>query len=254
VNLKRVVEDSDTTAGRLFDIGVQTLVLISLISFSIETLPDLPSSVRTWLRWVEVATVGLFTIEYALRLMVATRKFSFVFSFFGLIDLVAIIPFYLSLGMDLRSIRVVRFLRIFRILKLARYSRAIERFREAIAMVREELVLFSFAALVLLYVSAVGIYFFERDAQPESFASIFHSLWWALATLTTVGYGDVYPVTLGGRLFTFVILVVGLGIIAVPTGIIASALSKVRELESTSRPAAQQSAAADEPQRVSIDP
>lgn len=91
--------------------------------------------------------------------------------------------------------------------------------------------MFLLVALLTLYVTAVGIYYFENEAQPEAFASVFHSLWWAVATLTTVGYGDVYPVTLGGRVFTFVLLIVGLGIVAVPAGLVATALSKAREME-----------------------
>ena len=146
-------------------------------------------------------------------------------------DLLAILPFYLGLGVDLRSIRVVRLLRLFRLLKITRYSEAIQRLGEAFRVVREELILFGSVALVLLYVSAVGIYYFEKEAQPEEFASIFHSLWWAVITLTTVGYGDFAPETVGGRLFTFVILVVGLGVVAVPTGLLASALSQTRKAD-----------------------
>ena len=86
-------------------------------------------------------------------------------------------------------------------------------------------------AAILLYLSAVGIYYFERDAQPQQYASVFHALWWAIVTLTTVGYGDIYPVTLGGRMFTFFVLVLGLGVVAVPTGLLASALSQAREEE-----------------------
>lgn len=228
MTLKQIVEESDTKAGHLFDLTVQLLVFISLISFSVETLPDLSAGTRSILRIIEVVTVGLFTVEYALRFLVADRKRSFVFSFFGLVDAIAILPFYLALGVDLRSIRVIRFLRLFRLLKIGRYSQAIDRFHRAILIVREELILFGAAALLLLYVAAVGIYFFEREAQPDQFASIFHSLWWAVVTLTTVGYGDVYPVTVGGRIFTFFILVIGLGIVAVPTGLLASALSHIR--------------------------
>jgi len=232
MTIKQLVEDSDTRAGRLFDLTVQALVLISLVSFSIETLPNLGNRTIQTLRWIEIVTVGLFTIEYVLRLAVADRKLGFAFSFFGIVDLVAILPFYLALGIDLRSIRVVRFLRLFRILKLGRYSRAIQRFHRALLIAREDLILFGVVALILLYVSAVGIYFFERQAQPEQFASIFHSLWWAIVTLTTVGYGDVYPVTIGGRVFTAFILTLGLGIVAVPTGLLASALSQARQTES----------------------
>jgi len=85
--------------------------------------------------------------------------------------------------------------------------------------------------LLLLYLAAVGIYYFEHDAQPETFASVFHSLWWAVATLTTVGYGDVYPMTAGGKLFTFIVLLIGLGVVSVPAGLVASALSKAREMD-----------------------
>ena len=96
---------------------------------------------------------------------------------------------------------------------------------------KEEVMIFFLATLILLYFSAVGIYYFEHEAQPDHFQSIFHSLWWAVATLTTVGYGDVYPVTAGGKLFTFLILMCGLGIVAVPAGLVAAALSKVRDEE-----------------------
>ena len=95
-------------------------------------------------------------------------------------------------------------------------------------MAKEELVIFTLASFVLLYLSAVGIYHFEHAAQPDVFRSIFDSLWWSVATLTTVGYGDIYPITLGGKMFTFCVLMIGLGLIAVPTGIVASALSAVR--------------------------
>ena len=93
-------------------------------------------------------------------------------------------------------------------------------------MAKEQILLFLFVTLILIYFSAVGIYFFENKVQPEHFASIFDSLWWAIITLTTVGYGDVYPVTIGGKVFTFFILMIGLGIVAIPTGIISSALTK----------------------------
>ena len=232
MTLKQIVESTDTRSGRLFDLTVQAMVVISLVSFSIETLPGLSVQSRALLRNAETGIVALFTIEYALRVFVADRKLAFVFSFFGIIDLVAILPFYLALGIDLRSIRVFRLLRLFRVFKLARYSEAVQRFHRAAIIAKEELVLFGCLALIVLYVSAVGIYYFEQTAQPEKFASVFHSLWWTIATVTTVGYGDVYPITVGGRIFTFVILVVGLGVVAIPTGLIASALSQARTLES----------------------
>ena len=116
-------------------------------------------------------------------------------------------------------------------LKLTRYSQAMERFAKAISYAREEIIIFFVATIIILYLASVGIYYFEHDAQPEAFRSIFDSMWWAVATLTTVGYGDVYPVTVGGKIFTFVILMCGLGVVAVPAGLISAALSKVRRDE-----------------------
>ena len=171
-------------------------------AFAVETLSNLSEATGAYLRLFEIATVFLFTVEYLIRIWVADRPTRFVFSFFGVIDLVAILPFYIATGLDLRSVRAVRLMRLFRLLKLARYSAAIRRFRIAFRLAREELVLFLCGSGILLYLSAFGIYYFEHDVQPEVFASVFDALWWAVATLTTVGYGDVYPVTAGGKLFT----------------------------------------------------
>lgn len=231
--IKRFVEKDDTTAGKVFDYTIQVLIIFSLITFSVETLPDLSPWAQDLLRAVEAVTVVIFTAEYLLRLWVADRKLGFVFSFYGIIDFLAILPFYVTTGLDLRSLRVFRLFRLFRLLKLLRYARAVERFKLAFASVRYELALFLAACALLIYVASVGIYYFERAVQPESFGSVFACMWWAVATLTTVGYGDVYPVTAGGRIFTTIILFIGLGIIAVPTGLVASALSDVLSKERT---------------------
>jgi len=208
--------------------SIAGLILFSVVTFSIETLPGLSSMTRAFLYYSEIVVVGLFSIEYLCRIYTSPQRLRFIFSFYGLVDLLAILPFYLGFFFDLRSLRLVRLLRLLRILKLARYNLAILRFVRAMYLAKEELVIFTIASFVLLFLAAVGIYHFENEAQPEVFRSIFDALWWAVATLTTVGYGDIYPITGGGRLFTFGILMVGLGMIAVPTGIIASSLSDVR--------------------------
>ena len=231
MSLKSLLEKSDTKSGRAFDFFIQGLIIVSLITFSIETLPNLPDAVRIWLYRIEVATVLIFTCEYLARLLVADRRLKFAFSFFGIVDLMAIVPFYLSLGVDLRSVRAFRMLRLFRMFKLARYSKALRRFHIALGIAKEELVLFACFSSIILYLASVGIYHFEHNAQPEVYSSVFHSLWWAICTLTTVGYGDIYPVTVGGKVFTFAVLLVGLGIISVPAGLISSSLSKAREIE-----------------------
>ncbi len=226
MRLKQIIENNDTARGKVFDIVIQFLIILSLISFSIETLPDLDQKIRLILKYFEIATVLLFTLEYLLRLIVSDRKLQFIFSFYGVIDLLAILPFYITRSVDLRSIRILRLFRLIRTLKLLRFNEAVQRFRKAFEIVKEELILFLFATALLLFVTAVGIYYFENPAQPEHFKSVFHSMWWAIITLTTVGYGDFYPVTTGGKIFTSLILIIGLGIIAVPTGLIASALTK----------------------------
>jgi len=224
--IKSIVEINENKLSRYFAFFIQALILLSIITFSVETLPDLDSQTKTVLQVIEWFSVIVFTLEYILRIYVADNKPKFVFSFFGIIDALAIVPFYLSFGIDLRSLRALRFLRLFRILKLARYNKAINHFGKAIKTAKEEILLFIFITLILIYFSAVGIYYFENQEQPEHFSSIFDSLWWAIITLTTVGYGDVYPITVGGKVFTFFILMIGLGIIAIPTGIISSALTK----------------------------
>ena len=214
-----------------FEYFIQFLIILSLVSFAYGTLPNLSPGIRSKLDYFEIITVIIFTIEYLIRIVGSRPRFKFAFSFFGIIDLLAILPFYIATGLDLRSLRVFRFMRLFRLLKLARYSSAIQRYHRAFIIAKEEIILYGFTSLILLYLSSVGIYYFENDAQPEAFASVFHSMWWAVATLTTVGYGDVYPITIGGKIFTFFVLVTGLAIVAVPAGILASALSKAREEE-----------------------
>lgn len=224
--IKDIVEINDNRGSKYFSFFIQALILLSIITFSVETIPDLKPQTRTILQSIELISVLVFTAEYLLRIYVADSKPKFIFSFFGIIDFLAILPFYLSFGVDLRSLRALRFLRLFRVLKLVRYNKAMNHFTKAIKTAKEEILLFIFITLILIYFSAVGIYYFENQAQPEHFSSIFDSLWWAIITLTTVGYGDVYPITVGGKVFTFFILMIGLGIVAIPTGIISSALTK----------------------------
>jgi voltage-gated potassium channel len=227
--IRKTVDSTDNLVGKFFTFTVQFLIVISLITFSIDTLPDLSLEVKNLLKIIEVVTVGIFTFEYALRFIIAERKFKFIFSFYGLVDLLAILPFYIASGFDLHAIRVFSLLRLVRILKLFKYNQAINRFHRALVIAKEELILFGFVAAIMIYLSAVGIYYCENAAQPEQFKSVFHSLWWSVTTLTTVGYGDMYPITAGGKLFTFFILTIGFGIVAIPTGLVASALSKARE-------------------------
>lgn len=223
--------NGETYLGRAVETFIQALIIVSLLSFSLYTLPDIDEETIRWLNLIELICVIVFSIEYILRVIVAKNKLKFIFSFMGLIDLIAILPFYLALGLDLRMIRALRLMRIFRVFKLFRYNRAFNRFKRAINIAREEIVIFLSAAIMLIYLTSVGIYYFEHEAQPDKFSSVFDSIWWSVVTLTTVGYGDVYPITAGGKVFTIIILFIGLGIVAIPTGLLASALTTAREQE-----------------------
>lgn len=223
--IRPVIESRETPAGRIFDWAIQLMILVSVVSYTIETIPGHSEEFYTVLRSIEVSLLAIFTGEYLVRLWVAERPWKFIFSFYGLVDLISILPFYLTLGGDLRAVRAIR------MLKILRYSRAMNRFRLAFIEIRAELAVFAIASLLVIYLAAVGIYIFENPAQPQIFRSVFDGIWWAVATLTTVGYGDVYPITMGGKVFTFLVLAVGLGVVAVPSALLASALSRTRTQE-----------------------
>lgn len=222
--IKSIIVDDSTRLGRTFDLFIQVLILLSLVSFSLETLPDLSVQMSNVLHTFEVICVIIFSIEYILR-VVFSKRCGYIFTFFGIIDIVAILPFYLSTGIDLRSVRIFRLLRIFRAFKLLKYSKSVDRMTNAFNLIKTELFIFTIATSFVLYLAAVGIYYFENPAQPEQFKSIFHSLWWAVTTLTTVGYGDMYPITTGGKVFATFIVFIGLGLVAIPSGLLATAFS-----------------------------
>jgi len=209
---------------------IELLIVLSLVSIAVETIPRLPPRLRGSLRLLEIVTVAIFTLEYLARLILSRPRFKYAVSFYGLVDLAAILPFYLTSGVDLRSVRALRFFRLFRMLKLTRYSTSFRRINRAFYIARDDLLLFGIASLILLYLSAVVIYYFEHRVQPEVFTSVIDSLWWALSTLTpSLAFDEGSPVTLGGRIFTFFVVIIGLGLIAIPTGVIASALAKARQ-------------------------
>jgi len=228
-DLRAIVDDNSTPKGRIFDNGIQVLILISLISFSVETIPNLSTTARNVTFWAEVISVGIFSVEYVLRIYVSKNPFKYITSFYGIIDLLAILPFYLALGVDLRSLRIFRVFRLFRSFKFLRYNEALNRFRQAAIIAKEEIILFLMVSGILLFLSAAGIYYFEYEAQPDKFSSIFESLWWAIVTLTTVGYGDIVPITVGGKIFTFFVLIIGVGIVTIPAGLISSAMTRVSQ-------------------------
>lgn len=218
--------DAEAPQARRFDLLLQGVIFVSLAALTLESVDGLPPLAYRLLFVIEVISITLFTLEYFLRVLSAPGALRYIFSFWGVVDFLAVFPYYFL--NDSQWVRALRFLRVFRLL---RRSRALIRFAEAFQAAKSELLVFGTTAVIMLFIAAAGIYQFEHAAQPEAFSSIPESLWWAIVTLTTVGYGDVYPITPMGRLFTGLVMIVGLGVVAGFTGVIASALTHVREEE-----------------------
>lgn len=226
----------DSMLSRVVDIFLITLIAASVLAVILESMPAFRRRFAVSLSLFEMATVAVFSVEYLLRLWSCVENESestdkpprarlrYVVSFHAIIDIVAILPFYLLMfglagSVDMRFLRAVRLLRV---LKLTRYSAAMNM---VFITFRENSRALSAAFLILLTVmllAASGMYYFERVSQPEDFGSIPAAMWWAFATLTTVGYGDVTPITVGGKIFGALITVVGIGMVALPTSILAS--------------------------------
>ena len=231
----RKLFDTKTKLGHRIELFIQILIIISIINFTVQTLPNINPTYQKVSNSIEVVSVFFFSLEYFLRLLSSKKPFKFIFSFFGIVDLLAILPFYLTLGTDLKSLRAVRLFRLLRLLKFLRYGDTLKNLKQSFDNVKKELILFSAATLLLIYFSSVGIYFFENEAQPDAFSSVFSAMWWSVATLTTVGYGDIYPITTGGKIFSTFIVFIGLGLVAVPTGLIASSLTQALNKKSSDK-------------------
>ncbi|NNC76742.1 MAG: ion transporter [Woeseiaceae bacterium] len=244
----RILETAkdDDRVSRFVDICLISMIAASVIAVILESVPAIERKYGSQLYWFEVLTIAVFSVEYLLRVWSAVEhqdrkndnpvwaRIRYVFSFHAIIDLLAILPFYLlTFGLfgtvDMRFLRAFRLLRV---LKLTRYSAALNMLITTMSENGRAL-LASFLILVtIMLLAASGMYYFERVAQPVAFGSIPAAMWWAFSTLTTVGYGDVTPVTVGGKVFGAMITVVGIGMVALPTSILASGYSqqlKIRE-------------------------
>lgn len=215
-----------TPGDPLFERISQGFIILSLVTMSVGTMRSIPPELHRALMIFDLIAGFGFAAEYALRIYFAKSRGAYIFSFWGIVDFIAIVPSLFIAGTDLKALRAVRLLRLFRLLKLARSSTALTRLGNAFKAQRYEFAVFGLLSIIILFIASVGVYTFEHEAQPDAFPSIPASMWWAVATLTTVGYGDVYPITAGGRVFTGVVLFVGLGLVAVPTGLIATSLQR----------------------------
>lgn len=218
--------------NRAVDAFLVSLIVLSTVSVILETEPTIHNRYYQFLHDFDLFTVSVFTAEYFLRLWTCTAdpkyqhpikgRLKYIFSPGALVDLLAILPFYLPLhhALDLR------FLRLIRILKLTRYVNATNLLIRVVKSKREELTISFVLALLLIVISSCAIYFLEHEVQPEQFSSIPRTMWWSVATLTTVGYGDMVPVTAMGRVFGAIIALTGVALIALPTGILASGFTE----------------------------
>ncbi|MBV72359.1 MAG: voltage-gated potassium channel [Myxococcales bacterium] len=210
------------------------MIIAYMVCFTLETVPDFAEYIDV-IRIIENTFTIIFTAEYVLRITVSKKPIRYCLSFFGLVDFLSTIPAMLVLvGVPnpfggATVLRILRVLRIFKIFRSKKMNSALQEIGRALADIKNDLVVFGVGVLLMLYLSAVGIYYFEHDAQPESFSSIPAAMWWAVATLTTVGYGDAYPITTGGKVFTGCITLVGVGLVAIPTSLITAAITKQRE-------------------------
>lgn len=219
--------------GTGFNVLIQLLIIGSAVAFVLETEPGLYGKYQHYFTIIDWVFLILFTLEYIFRIYAALERKKFIFSFFGMVDLFAILPSLILLpGLGhlpgLHVIRVLRFLRVFRIFKATRFILAVDRLVDALSEVRRELLALVILSMMMVYFAACGIWFFESAEQPEAFGTITDSMWWSIVTLTTIGYGDVYPVTTGGKFFTALVALVGVGLIAIPSGLFASVLTEAR--------------------------
>ena len=217
------VDDRRDKVLRTLDRTSPVVIIAGLAITAVQTAAELSP---VWVLALAVAgrTVdALFVADYILRIVFAPSRRGYVSSGLGLIDLVAVVG--CLLGSVARDFRVLRLLRVLSTMKMMRAG-AVTRFFGALRSRRDEWVIFTATTVLLLYVAATGIYIFEHEVQPDAFGSVPASAWWAVTTLTTVGYGDTYPITPWGRFFTAIVLLIGLGIVGVPAGIVSAALAQ----------------------------
>jgi voltage-gated potassium channel len=223
----------ETAAERVFDWGIMTLIVANVAAVILSTVTYLYTQYQSAFRAFKAVSVVIFSTECVGRIWSATAADGYDRAIVGrvryalrpmvVVDLLAILPFYLgAFFIDLRFLRALRLFRFFRLFKLARYSESVRSFRSVLTDKREEFVISMSVTGLLLVLSSSMMYYFERSAQPEKFSSIPEAFWWGVVTLTTVGYGDVYPVTAGGRVFGAIIAFLGVGLFALPASILAS--------------------------------
>jgi len=225
-SLHEIIFEADTPAGKAFDILLLILILLSTLAVILESVATVRNAIGPLLRILEWAITLIFTVEYILRLIAVRQPLGYARSFFGIVDLLAILPTWLSLFFagthSLAVIRALRLLRVFRILKLAHFLREARLLRSAIRASLGKIIVFlgTISTLVII----IGALMYLIEGEENGFTSIPQSIYWAIVTMTTVGYGDIAPATVPGKMLASLVMIVGYGIIAVPTGIVTAEL------------------------------
>ncbi len=232
--------------SRLYDLSLIVLILLNALAVLLESVQPLADQYHVQFAWFEACSVGIFTIEYILRLWSCVEnktfqtgvggRFQYATTPMALIDLFAFLPFFLSwiFPLDLRVLRMLRLMRLIRLLKLSRYSEALRALGNILVSKKEEMVITIGLGVILLTISSSLMYFAEHEAQPEVFSSIPAAMWWGVVTLTTVGYGDLYPITTLGKILGAFISVLGIGMFALPAGIFGAGIVEWAEKKPSS--------------------
>ena len=228
--IHEVVYEADTPAGRLFDITLLWAILISIAVVMLESVDSIKTVYGTELEILEWSFTILFSIEYLLRIISIQKPFKYILSFYGIVDLLSILPTFLSIffvgSRSLIVIRSLRLLRVFRILKLAHFIGEANGLVKALKASRAKIIVFLFAVLSVTFILGTVMYLIEGATLDSGFTSIPRSIYWAIVTLTTVGYGDIAPQTVLGQFIASIIMIIGYAVIAVPTGIVSSEIVK----------------------------
>lgn len=233
-----IIEVGKSLPSRIFDVFIIIMIILTLITVIAETF-DIPSFCQNIFDKFEIVSVIVFTIEYILRIWTADllhpelsplrARLKYIVSFMAIIDLLAILPFYLPffIKIDLRALRALRVVRLLRIFKINRYTNALNTIGQVFKNKASQLISSIMIVGLLMIIASVLMYNIESAAQPETFSNAIEAMWWAVATLTTVGYGDVYPITAAGKVLATIIAFLGIGMVAVPTGIITAGFSEL---------------------------
>jgi voltage-gated potassium channel len=257
MRLARIIFEADTPAGKRFDLVLLVVIVLSVVAVALESEPSLQSRHQALFTPLEYGFSGLFSLDYLLRLLCSEHPWRYARSFFGIVDLLSSIPPLLGLGAIggkyFTLIRILRLMRVFRILKLGLYIREADRLKQALVASRRKILIFLLMMIKLVVIIGALMYVIEGEAA--GFVSIPTGIYWAIVTITTVGYGDVAPVTPLGRVAASAVMLMGYSIIAVPTGIVTAELGRagnpsVNASGEASRPAAQRCRACGEPQHL----